>query len=165
MRLRPGQRDTLEIPLWRGTAFPATPIEGRMFYRTDLDAVFWYDATRAKWLGELEADGGGYNGAMGGAGYLTRFGGVAFSATIGIYVPYDATVVGLSYSMAAALTGNFEVRRNGSAIASVSHAGAATGADMTLDADFASGGILSLYNTAGAVTNPQLRVWWRRHAT
>lgn len=155
--------DTLEIPLWRGTAFPATPLEGRLFYRTDLDAAFWYDATRTAWLGELEADGGGYDGAMAGAGYLHRHGG-AMAAGIGVYLPYAVVIVGVSFTVAAGVAGNFEIRRAGVSIATISHA-TATGSDMTLNAAFAASATLSIYNSAGAITDPQVRVWWRRTAT
>jgi hypothetical protein len=37
-----------------GTAFPASPSTGDYFYRTDLQAQFWYDGTRSAWLGDLE---------------------------------------------------------------------------------------------------------------
>ena len=156
------RRDSLEIPLWRGSAFPATPIAGRMFYRTDLDLPFWYDATRAKWLGELESDGAGVV-TQAGAGYLRRFAGAPMAATVGIYIPYAVTIVGISYSMAAAVAGNFEIRRAGTAVATISHAASANNADMTLDANFAAGGVLSIYNSAGTVNNVQIRLWWRRH--
>lgn len=33
-----------------GTSFPSTPANNDLFYRTDLDALFYYDSTLTKWL-------------------------------------------------------------------------------------------------------------------
>ena len=61
-----------------GTSFPGSPVEGDAFYRTDLDALFVYDATRSKWLGALESDGGGFNGDLAQNTYMRRFNGGDF---------------------------------------------------------------------------------------
>lgn len=33
-----------------GASFPGSPAEGALFYRTDLDLLFYYDSSRTKWL-------------------------------------------------------------------------------------------------------------------
>jgi len=149
-----------------GTSFPPTPAEGTFFYRTDLDALFYYDSSRSKWLGELESEGGGRNGLQVAGTYTRRFDGMAYSATLGAYLPYDVTIVGITWAMVAGVAGTWEVRRNGAVVASKATGAAAAGSDMTLDGDAASGGIFSLYWNAGSnCTDPQLRIYFRRHAT
>jgi hypothetical protein len=151
----------------KGAAFPPAPEPGDAVYRTDLGCLFLYDAPRGKWLGELESDGAGYNGDHGNT-YLRRYNGSDMSASIGIYIPYDLTIVGLTMVWANARTGSVHVVRSGTDILTVPFASATTAvADMNLNADFAAGGILA-FRTSGhssALTSPQLRCWWRRRAS
>jgi hypothetical protein len=153
----------------KGTSFPASPAAGDAFYRTDLSWLFFYDGSRGKWLGELESDGAGWYGDHPNS-YLRRFDGVEMSASLGIFVPYDITVVGISmvWGTANVTKANVNVVRNGVILHALTMATAATStASMALNVDFAAGGILafSTSNHLGVLPNPQLRCWWRRRAT
>ncbi|MBL8658674.1 MAG: hypothetical protein JNM75_02840 [Rhodospirillales bacterium] len=150
----------------RGVAFPASPEAGDTVFRTDLGCLFFYDGSRGKWLGELESDGAGYNGDHAN-GYLRRYNGCTMSPAVGIYIPYDITVVGLSMAWVGAQSGNVQVVRNGVTVGTVAFSPATTAvATMNLNTDFAGGGVLafSTGGHSGAMTSPQLRCWWRRRA-
>ncbi len=148
----------------RGASFPLSPAAGDAVYRTDLGGLFFYDGTRRKWLGELESDGAGFSGDHGNV-YLRRFNGGDMSATNGILLPFDATIVGLSMVWTPARAGNVHIIRNGLALATLSFPATATSvASMDLNVDFAAGGILAFSTSdhASGLTAPQLRCWWRR---
>lgn len=153
-----------------GTSFPSSPSSGQQFYRTDQQWQYTYDGSRSKWLGEIEWDGGGVNGNSGNDTYMRRFNGMSMSATSGIFIPYDITIVGISLANDNSVTGEMYVRRNGAnvtgAFLDITTA-SQTGSDMTLNADFSSGGVMSLYwtNSSSTLNNPQVRVWWRRRGT
>ena len=150
----------------RGTSFPLSPAAGDAVYRTDLSCLFFYDGMRRKWLGELESDGAGWNGDHGNV-YLRRFAGGDMSASSGILIPYDATIVGLSMVWTPARAGTVYIVRNGVTLATLSFPPSATSvASMDLNVDFAAAGILA-FSTSGhasPMTSPQLRCWWRRRA-
>ncbi|MBL8659778.1 MAG: hypothetical protein JNM75_08490 [Rhodospirillales bacterium] len=151
-----------------GTAFPGSPAEGDAVYRTDLDALFVYDATRSKWLGALESDGGGYSGDLAQNTYMRRFNGSDFSASNGILIPCDATIVGLSACWTTARTATLRVHRSGVVVSTAGDGSSVTQiADFTLDDDFAAGGILAFSTTGhtSPTTSIQLRCWWRRRAS
>ncbi|MDZ3837794.1 MAG: hypothetical protein U0S49_10525 [Rhodospirillales bacterium] len=150
----------------KGTSFPASPAAGDAFYRTDLSWLFFYDGVRGKWLGELESDGAGWGGEHG-MSYLRRFAGGDMSATHGILIPYDATIVGISMVWQPARGGNLNIIRNGVTLQTLSFPSTATSlASMTLDIDFAADGILAFSTGShiSTMTSPQLRCWWRRRA-
>jgi hypothetical protein len=150
----------------KGTSFPASPAAGDAFYRTDLSWLFFYDGVRGKWLGELESDGAGWSGEHG-VSYLRRFAGGDMSASLGILIPYDATIVGVSMVWTPARGGTLNIIRNGVTLQALSFPSTATSvASMTLNVDFAADGILA-FSTSGHIntlTAPQLRCWWRRRA-
>lgn len=150
----------------KGTSFPVSPSDGDFFYRTDLNHLFRYDSGRGKWLGELETEGGGRNGTQVLNTYTRRFDGMAYSAALGVRIPYDITIVGITWAMGAGVVGTWEVRRSGVSAASKATGGVASGEDMTLNGDFNSGGILGIYwNSANNCADPQIRVYFRRRAT
>jgi hypothetical protein len=152
-----------------GSSFPVSPSDGDLFFRTDLLDMFFYDGTRTKWLGiNLEWDGGGRNGTTAAATYYRRFNGMLYAANTGAVIPYDATIVGISWvhtvvSVAPVTT---DILRDGVPISSPT-TDYPSGSNMTLDADFSSGGILAMRNASGSATttNYQCRIYWRRHAT
>ena len=158
--------DSLSGGIAKGTSFPTSPADGDHFYRTDLDALFHFDAGRAQWLGELEWEGGGRNGNLASNTYARRFNGMPYSATLGVLIPWDVTIVGFTWVMSAGVAGSWEVRRNGAVVSTIATGAASTGKDMTLNDNFASDGIFSIYwNSANACDDPQLRVYFRRRAT
>jgi hypothetical protein len=152
----------------KGTSFPASPAAGDAFYRTDLSSLFFYDGVRGKWLGELESDGAGWSGDKT-MGYLKRFAGAQMSTSVGIYLPYDGTIVGISMVWETnAQKTNVNIVRDGVTLHTLTMSTAAlTTASMALNVDFAAGGILAFSTSAHlfALTSPQLRCWWRRRAT
>jgi hypothetical protein len=151
-----------------GTSFPGAPAAGDAFYRTDLEALFVYDATRSKWLGELESDGGGFNGDLAQNTYMRRFNGADFSASNGILIPYDATIVGLAACWTTARSVYLRAHRSGVVVATAGDGSSVTQiSDMTLNDDFAAGGILGFSTTghSSPTTGIQLRCWWRRRAS
>lgn len=150
----------------KGTSFPVQPAAGDAFYRTDLAWLFVYDGVRSKWLGELETDGAGRSGSHS-PGYLAGIAGAVMSSTIGILIPYDVTIVGVSMVWTAAAAGTLNIVRNGVTIGTQVFPSSTSTSAMTLNVDFAAGGILA-FSTSGhgtAMTNPQLRCWWRRRAS
>lgn len=150
----------------RRTSFPAQPSAGDGVYRTDLGCLFFYDETRGKWLGELESDGAGKSGSHA-AGYLAGIAGAVMSSTVGILIPYDVTIVGVSMVWTTAVGGTLNIVRNGVTVGTHTFASGTSTSAMTINVDFAAGGILAL-STSGhgtAMTNPQLRCWWRRRAS
>lgn len=162
--------------LYAGTSFP-TAADGLKFYRTDLDWEFRYDSGRGKWLGELEWDGAG-NGsvlAAGSATYLRRFNGVLMSSTVGIYIPYDITIVGVSMVWINPVdppgSSSIGFMRNGVSQGTHSFSGGTNTSSMSLNINFAANAILGFEITVGGTggTNDmdetQLRCWFRRRAT
>jgi hypothetical protein len=114
----------------------------------------------------LETIGGADQGNLAGNSYLKSYGNIAFSATAGALIPYDITIVGLSWAQNAGVAGTLEVRRSGVLIDGTATGGAATGSDLTINSDFAANGIFSIYwNSANQCNNMYVRVWYRRHAT
>ena len=163
-----GYADSLVSGISSGTTFPGTPSDGDFFYRTDLDHLFRYDAGRTKWLGEQDLEIAGRNGFLAVNSYLRRIDGMAMSASLGTYIPYDITITGITFVKGNANSGTIEVRRNGVLVAGAALAtGAATsGASLTLDNLFASAGIMSIYwNSANSTTDMQVKIYYRRRAT
>ncbi|KYK27427.1 hypothetical protein AYK26_07010 [Euryarchaeota archaeon SM23-78] len=160
------------MPIWNpmnipsGTVFPTAGEDGIHFYRTDLRCLFHYDRFRGKWLGELEAAGAGRSGAQAN-GYLRAFNGMSMSASLGYWIPYNATITGISMVWITPQSGDLQVRRNGVVIATVSFVNATSVSDLTLNANFAANGVfaISVWNLTGNLTSPQARCWFRRHET
>lgn len=148
-----------------GTSFPGSPVAGQLFYRTDLNYQFYYDATRAKWLGTSEINiMFGRNGTNG-AGYLRLINGMVCSATKGYYTRWPATVVGWSYSQLTLVAGYYRAYLGGvyQTGAQINHATTVLSNDVQ-NVDIAQG-ILAVYNSSGTVSSPQVMITIRRHAT
>lgn len=149
-----------------GTSFPTTVYDGKTFYRTDHQWWYTYDSTRGKWLGEIESDGGGYNGTVSNNSYLRRYNGMTMSATTGIYIPYDIAIIGVSVTNDTSVSGEMYVRRNGINVSNayISMSSSFREGNMLLNSDFAANGVMSMYwiNASNSLNNPQVRVWWRR---
>lgn len=149
-----------------GISFPASPDPGWLFFRTDLDCQFYYDSTREKWLGtDLEFVEASYNGVLTQGNFPLLAGGVPMTSAVGPFIFHDSTVVGLTYIMDSLVSGDFEVLREGSVVATISYSAAVSGAE-DLNDDFSGDGILAVRNKAGSEgpTTPYIRVYWRRRA-
>lgn len=149
--------------------FPPSPQNGQQHFRTDLEWNFTWDSSRSKWLGDVESDGGGANGSSGNNSFMKRFNGMAMSSTTGIYIPYDITIVGLSICNSNSVTGDIQVVRNGSSnvISTLSLSAQLASGDMTLNDNFSANGVMAFYwtNASDSLSNPQVRVWFRRRAS
>ncbi len=99
---------------------------------------------------------------------MRRFNGGDFGSAKGILIPYDATIVGLSACWTTARTAYLRAHRSGVVVSTAGDGSSVTQiADFTLDDDFDAGGILAFSTTghSSAVTDIQLRCWWRRRAS
>ncbi|MDX1486565.1 MAG: glycosyl hydrolase family 28-related protein [Acidiferrobacterales bacterium] len=152
----------------RGTSFPAAPVDGEEFYRTDHNMKYFYDGSRTKWLSsEVFRLGAGRSGTIGASNYLRMYNGVEMNASgRGYSLPWDSTIIGHSYTADAATTGNFEVRRNGVSQLTISHATNAVDSSFAHNADVASGGNLTVFNdSGGSIDNATVELWLRRRAS
>lgn len=149
-----------------GTAFPASASDGAFFYRTDVDELFRYDSGRTAWLGDLHVYAFAASGTVAASTYLNLAGGVTATSSIAYRIPYTARVVGASQRVDTGASGTFDILDTGSAIATISHAGAGSG-DLTLNAALTLGGRLAVRNTAASssVANPVVTVFVRRVLT
>ena len=80
-----------------GTTFPSSPTGGTMYYRTDVDLLFYYDGSRSKWF---TVDGstlscGRTSATAGGTIYL-RVGDASMTSTSGFRMFRNGTIVGAS---------------------------------------------------------------------
>lgn len=159
-----------------GTSFPLSPTGGQAFTRTDLEnETFHYDATRAKWLGELQVMQGSYAGALAaGSTTAVRIGGLVPSSARGYLFPNDMTIVGADIFTALAFTGTLQWKEGGSTLHTLLSVSAARGlADYTLNLDFDGDAvdpqkwaeISTDAGSANAINNAVVRVYARRHAT
>ncbi len=99
---------------------------------------------------------------------MRRFNGSDFSASNGILIPYDATIVGLAACWTTARSAYLRAHRSGVVVSTAGDGSSVTQiADVTLNDDFAAGGILGFSTTghSSVLTDIQLRCWWRRRAS
>jgi hypothetical protein len=142
-----------------GTAFPTDALAGRRYYRTDLSEGF--DFTGEKWLGSLRSDGGGRNGTQTANTYLRRYNGQIMTATRGVHIPFNATIVGLSWTKGDANAGNIEIHRNGTSLTAIDASAVEGGVD--LDVNFNTNATMSLYWASSSDTTAiQVAVHYRR---
>ena len=155
----------------RAASFPASPLEGDQFYRTDLEAWFYYDASRSKWLSvESYAFTFFTINALGAAQYFRLDDdNLVGGASVGYSSPWDLVVVGMSGLDVISTTANRQVRANGSNVTggSVSvTASSGTYEDMTLNsATISQGDVIALINLTGMSAASHHTVYCRRVAT
>lgn len=148
-----------------GTAFMTNPLDGTLFYRTDLDAIFRYDDGRSKWLGSLIPLTFGRNGALSTAVYLLSSGGVVGSATVGYLMPFDATLVGWNIRISSAATATFRMRANGANIGTLNLTSEAYKNTLVSDTDVSQYDVIAAILASGTVTSPVITAFFRRRAT
>lgn len=150
-----------------GTAMPVSPSDGQLFYRTDHQWLYQYDATRGKWLGvSTEFEGAGVQNLQG-DGYLKRFNGAVMSASLGTLIPFDITIVAMTYKSGTVITrGNVNVDRNGTSVSSIEIFNDNSASSIDLNDDFDADGIMAIRfsNMTANVMTPQVTVWYRRRA-
>ena len=142
-----------------GISFPANATAGYEYYRTDLSEKFTFNGS--KWLGELRTDGAGRNGNQAENTYLRRYNGMLMTASRGIYILWNATITGLSWTKGTGAVGDIEIHRDGSSIGSVT--ANSTGGGGDLDIDFDGSAVLSLFWSSTLLTNNmQVTIHYRR---
>jgi len=122
-RITAGAGAPEDIPL-NGTAFLTSPapIDGQLFYRTDLSTYFFWHATYAAWLSvnTYELDYGWASNVASGTYYyyFQGTGASRYTSTNGHFFNFPTVVVGMTLRSSANLTNvDAQVRANGSNVA------------------------------------------------
>lgn len=103
----------------KGTVFPISPENGDIFYRTDINYLFYYDDTRTKWLSvEKSALSCGRANAQFNASVYMRVGDATQTSTSGFKMKRNGTILGVTIENNSVLTSNrnIEVRVNDSVV-------------------------------------------------
>lgn len=95
-----------------GTAFPSSPEDGHLTYRTDEEAFYVYDSTNATWHRLLQADGDSMGGALDMAGYS-----IQDSTANPLNVAGDADVTGSLSANSASLDHEWFSKQEGGTVA------------------------------------------------
>ncbi len=138
-----------------GTSFPGSPSDGDHFYRTDLDELFKYDSGRSKWLGStLLVFHYGTNAVLAVNQYLSGAGGAVFSASAGYWMPFDVTVVGISWDAVSVLaTVDLAIAEDGTNQVVVDTAGDDQGDNMGLNTDISADSSMTVKIATGSGFN------------
>lgn len=162
-RVTAGAGDPEDIPL-NGTAFPTSPapIDGQVFYRTDLSCLFFYHATYAAWLSvnvyELDY---GWASTVAASTYFYFFqgtGAARFTASNGHFFGFPTVVVGVTIRPSTPTTNlTAQVRANGSNVANAFVNTTGGGArnskeNIQTSAVIAADALISVFNTGSSGT-------------
>lgn len=132
----------------RGTSFPSSPVEGDLFYRSDLDCLFFYDGTT--WLSvETWTNGASYSGDM---AISTMFGaeaGTGFGSNVGMRMPYTSRLVWLTLQNSNSSNFTIDILVNNTLSTSVSVTGA-RGQQWATSVALAAGDYISFRNASGS---------------
>ena len=140
-----------------------TPADGDRYFNTTLEMEMRYDGSRSKWLSVESCIISGSDQSTLNNGAYFQIGSVRMASDRGYTAMFDGTVVSLGYTRSDIDAASFAVTEDGTTIASVAST-AVSGRDVTLDGDFAEGGVLALRNDgANALSNGIVwaRVKWR----
>lgn len=148
-----------------GTAFPPLPVDGDMFFRTDLDEAFYWDAGRSKWLsvGYETADFAYLFSVTDGMSYID-----AYQAVLNVYgysYPWDMQLVGFRCNVQAASTCTFAAYLGGTLGPTLTLTAAQRGYATNWNSTLTANTVLTLFilNTATNAHNAQIIL--RRTAT
>jgi len=139
-----------------------SPAGGDRYYNTVLNMEMRYDGSRSKWL---SVDGAmmhaGRRGNTSAGSYFRGIANTNMASTRGYYALYAGTVTAFGYTRSDSSDAIFEIRANGSNIATLASS-AGAGSTTTLNADFAEGEILSLRNadTGGSTSSVNNAMAW-----
>jgi hypothetical protein len=139
----------------KGTSFPSSPTGGTLYYRTDVDLLFYYDYGRSKWLtvSEDSLECGRTTAIAGGTIYM-RVGDATQTSTSGFRMTRNGTILEVSAQNDNTLTSGrtLEVRVNNSTTNKVSliiNSGT-SGAHMTTgNQDFSAGDLIQAVFLSG----------------
>lgn len=90
------------------------------------------------------------------------------SATLGTYIPFDITIVAMSYKSDTSITnGTLNLDRDGISVSSIPILSSNLASSDVLNDDFDAGGTMAFRfsGMTASVTTPQVRVWYRRRTT
>jgi len=135
-----------------GTAFPANPLAGDSFYRTDLSAWFYWDASRSKWLSFHTYDLlFGVTSSVSGAYLRVGGAGPTSSGTSGYRAPVDWCIVSASVSVTSTVTTVIRIMDDGVLNSFVSLTAVASAHDNALNgATIAAGSFVGCVSTAAS---------------
>ena len=155
-----------------GTAWPASPADGQLFFRTDISdpELFTWDSTNSLWLSvERRTYLFSHDTADTSAGikYLPLPGAARSSATWGYRVNHDLLIHGISFSTTASPTGNlnYVVYLTGTIIGGfgIAQTTSTTDGYSTNFAKNASAGdLLAAASTGDLINSTEVRVFARR---
>lgn len=156
-------------------SFPS-PSEGLLCYRTDLDDLFFYDATTSTWLGMAihTVSGCRTNSGITTAQYLLGEAADMSTQFRSPGLPWDAKLVKVhTFTVGTVSNTNWIVRRNGSNVVTVNITSSdtyPTGTVTTTDSDaFGAGDMPQIYldPTPGSdsINSPHATLYFRRRAT
>ena len=130
-----------------GVAFPGSPANGDLFNRTDLDMLFRYDTTRAKWLSEhsemFSCGRGAVNPLVNVYCILSN---ATMSSTNGIRMPRNGTIVAVTVQNLNSVTRTIDYRVNNSTVNRVqlALATAAGGKVINANQDFSADDLIQV---------------------
>jgi len=134
---------------------------GDMYYNSTLDMEMRYDSVRGKWLSVESAEFHfGRDGNVGPGMFFRAADGRVMSPTLGWYAFRSGTVVAFAYTRADSDASTFEITAGGANLHTVASASTA-GRDLTPNADFSFGSILSVRNVSGGSTMSNVIGWAR----
>lgn len=151
-----------------GTGFPASPYPGQSFYRTDLSTNFNYDATRGKWLGDLESFSSGRNTSPTSGEVLRWFDNITNNNNRGFMVPYPITIVGAMGKVVNTGTYNISLLEGTSVVLTpLSFNNTNIQSDLTLNYDFNTSNTMgiSFGLRSGTPGVTAATIWFRRLGT
>ncbi len=147
------------------TAFPASPADGDVLFRTDLGEWFSYDLTNTAWLGQSRHLVFGKGGTGHNNTYL-RSGDSIGDPTRGPYLPWDVAVTGMTGRWDTSVTsGDFRVRRDGTNVLGKSILGSSTSFEhLDQYAEFDADGSMEVYldTLSAGIAHPNVVVFFRR---
>lgn len=148
----------------KGTSFPLSPVNGDLFYRTDVDILYHYDDSRTKWLSVSEDSlNCGRTSAIAGGTIYMRVGDATQSSTAGFRMVRNGTIIGASIENNNVLTTarDIEIRVNDSSVNSITLniAIGQSGVSVTnSNLDFSQNDIIQVValpsSTGAALSNP-----------
>jgi hypothetical protein len=148
-----------------GTAFPPLRVDGDLFFRTDLDEVFYWDAGRSKWLsvGYETADFAYLFSVTNGMSYID-----AYQCVVNVYgysYPWDMQLVGFRCNVQASSSCTFAAYLGATLGPTLALSAATKGSATNWNATLTAGTTLTLFilNTATNAHNAQILL--RRTAT
>lgn len=121
---------------------------GDQYFHSSGSASFltYYDSTRTKWLsGESIYIYFGRNGATANGQYYRGSDGLLMSASSGIILPFNGTIVSFGYTRTDTDSSVFGIAENGTVVSTVSSA-AISGTSLDLDVNVTAGNVISVKN-------------------